>query len=175
MGASSSRLFTDGGLPYSGAITAGGSQMIGFAGRIAVNPSVLGRSEHASSCTIQPRSPATPRGPTSFCEQLSQTSMMFPPQSGIGSAATPFQGSLPGFLQQVIFQQGEAAAGASQLSQGQSVVVNALQERFSEVSGVNVDQEMAYLLQLQSAYSANARVLYRGARNARHAAADVMR
>jgi flagellar hook-associated protein 1 len=38
-------------------------------------------------------------------------------------------------------------------------VVNALRQRMSETSGVNIDQEMTNLLQLQSAYSANARVL----------------
>ena len=55
--------------------------------------------------------------------------------------------------------QGEAASNASNLAQGQDVVVNALKQRFSDDSGVNVDQEMAYLIQLQTAYGANARVM----------------
>ena len=42
--------------------------------------------------------------------------------------------------------QGEAAANASSLAQGQDVVVNALKQRFNEASGVNVDQEMANLI-----------------------------
>ena len=42
--------------------------------------------------------------------------------------------------------QGEAASNASNLSQGQDVVVNALQQRFNEASGVNIDQEMANLI-----------------------------
>ena len=55
--------------------------------------------------------------------------------------------------------QGEAASNASSLAEGQDVVVNALQQRINEASGVNVDQEMANLIALQTAYGANARVM----------------
>jgi len=43
--------------------------------------------------------------------------------------------------------------------QGQEVVLNSLQQRFNDASGVNVDEEMANLLTLQSSYAANARVV----------------
>ncbi len=39
------------------------------------------------------------------------------------------------------------------------MVVNSLQQRFNDESGVNIDQEMSNLLTLQNAYAANARVL----------------
>ncbi len=39
-----------------------------------------------------------------------------------------------------------------------------LQQRVNEASGVNIDQEMANLITLQTAYGANARVMTRGAR-----------
>jgi len=55
--------------------------------------------------------------------------------------------------------QGENASNASNLSQGQDVVVNALKQRVTDASGVNVDQEMTNLIQLQTAYGANARVM----------------
>jgi flagellar hook-associated protein 1 FlgK len=55
--------------------------------------------------------------------------------------------------------QGEAASNAANLAQGQQVVVNALQQRVNDASGVNVDQEMANLIALQTAYGANARVM----------------
>ncbi len=38
-------------------------------------------------------------------------------------------------------------------------MVNALQQRFNDSSGVNIDEEMANLLSLQTAYGANARVM----------------
>jgi flagellar hook-associated protein 1 FlgK len=34
-----------------------------------------------------------------------------------------------------------------------------LQQRFDDSSGVNIDQEMANLLQLQNSYAANARIM----------------
>ena len=38
-------------------------------------------------------------------------------------------------------------------------MVNSLQQRFADKSNVNIDEEMANLLKLQTAYGANARVL----------------
>jgi flagellar hook-associated protein 1 FlgK len=58
----------------------------------------------------------------------------------------------------MLSQQGEAADSASRLKDGQTVVYNSLKARFDDISGVNVDQEMANLLSLQTAYAANARV-----------------
>jgi flagellar hook-associated protein 1 FlgK len=59
----------------------------------------------------------------------------------------------------MLSQQGEDAANADSLNQGQQIVVNSLQEKFTSESGVSIDEEMAHLLQLQTAYGANARVL----------------
>ena len=59
----------------------------------------------------------------------------------------------------MISTQGQAAENASNLAAGQEVVVNALKERVAEGSAVNIDVEMANLLNLQSAYGANARVM----------------
>jgi flagellar hook-associated protein 1 FlgK len=84
---------------------------------------------------------------------------MFSPQTGVGTTTAPFSGSLPEFMRQVVSQQGDAAAAADSLKQGQDVVYNALQKRFNDSAGVNVDEEMANLLNLQNSYAANARVL----------------
>lgn len=59
----------------------------------------------------------------------------------------------------MIGYQGEAAASAATLKEGQDVVFNALRDRFDDGAAVNIDQEMANLLNLQNAYAANARVL----------------
>ena len=55
--------------------------------------------------------------------------------------------------------QGDAAAMAQQISDGQDVVLNTLQSKMNASSGVDIDEEMANLLALQSAYAANARVM----------------
>ena len=80
------------------------------------------------------------------------------PQSGIGWIGT-VQRLDQLFPRQVISQQGQAAQAADNLKQGQDVVFNSLQQRFNDGAGVNIDQEMANLLNLQNSYAANARVL----------------
>ena len=52
-----------------------------------------------------------------------------------------------------------AAASAQSLDEGQSVALATAQGRFSASAGVNIDEEMSRLIELQTAYSANARVL----------------
>ncbi|MGA8818469.1 MAG: flagellar basal body rod C-terminal domain-containing protein, partial [Xanthobacteraceae bacterium] len=48
---------------------------------------------------------------------------------------------------------------STNLQQGQDSVLSALQQRFNDQSGVNIDTEMSNLIALQNAYSANARVM----------------
>lgn len=150
--------FNDAGVPYSGAITSIGSQSVGFAGRISVNGALL-----ADPSRLVAYQPGTPSGdgtrPNFIYDQLTSASLTFSPSSGIGALDVPFSGSLTSFMRQVVSAQGEAAANAASLAEGQQVVVNALQTRFSDGAAVNIDREMANLLTLQTAYGANARVM----------------
>jgi flagellar hook-associated protein 1 FlgK len=151
--------FLDANKPYSGAITSGGPQSVGLAGRIVVNSSLLA---DPSRLVIYQTSPQTPAGdptrPNFILDRIGNTPLTFLPDAGIGSSAAPFSGTLPAYLRQMLSQQGEAADSASRLKDGQAVVFNSLKARFDDISGVNVDQEMANLLTLQNAYAANARV-----------------
>ncbi|HZP70780.1 MAG TPA: flagellar hook-associated protein FlgK [Pseudolabrys sp.] len=151
-------LFTDGAAPFTGIITSTGMQLTGFAARIAVNPLVA-----ADPSTLVAYQSGTPAGdstrPDFIYQQLTGASLTFSPSTGIGTVTAPFIGSIPTYLRQVLSQQGEAASSAENLKQGQDVVLNSLQQRFNDVSGVNVDEEMANLLTLQNSYAANARVL----------------
>ncbi|HET7163950.1 MAG TPA: flagellar hook-associated protein FlgK [Pseudolabrys sp.] len=151
-------LFTDGSAPYTGVITGTGSERVGLAARIAVNPSVV--ADPSSLIVYQAGTPAgDSTRPDFILQQLTNASLTFSPNTGIGTVSAPFTGSLTTYLRQVISQQGEAASSANNLKQGQDVVLNSLQQRFNDVSGVNVDQEMANLLSLQNSYAANARVM----------------
>ena len=153
-------LFTDNGAPYTGAITAGGSQQTGLAGRISVNAALLG---DPSRTIVFSTNPPTAAGDTSrsdfILSQLSTGSYRYSPQTGMGTTGAPFTGTLLNFTKQFISQQGEAATAAKQLADGQDVVLNTLQNKMNATSGVNIDDEMAHLLALQNAYSANARVM----------------
>jgi len=150
--------FTDAASLYTGAITSTGPQSLGLAGRLVVNPQLV--ADPSKLVVYQTGGAAgDPTRPNFILSQLLDTSITFSPKTGIGSAATPFSGSLSSFMRQVIGVQGEAAENAANLATGQQVVVNALKARVSDASAVNVDVEMANLLTLQSAYGANARVL----------------
>jgi flagellar hook-associated protein 1 len=151
-------MFTDGSEPYTGAVTSAGSEMVGLAGRIAVNPDL---ADDPSSLAVYQSGTAAGDNtrPNFIYQQLTSASIAFSPNTGIGTAAAPYSSSITTFLQQVISQQGEAASAASSLQQGQDVVLSSLQQRFNDSSGVNVDQEMANLLTLQNSYAANAHVL----------------
>ncbi|MEA2855557.1 MAG: flagellar hook-associated protein 1 [Rhodospirillaceae bacterium] len=153
-------LFTDGSQLYTGSITGTGLQQTGLAGRITVNSALLA---DPSKLTVYNTSPLTNAGDTTrpdfLYSQLTSGTFTYSPQTGLGTAATPFKGTLSGFMQQFLSLQSNASTSATQLQQGQDVVVNALQQKFKSVSGVNIDTEMSNLISLQNSYAANAHVM----------------
>jgi flagellar hook-associated protein 1 FlgK len=151
-------LFTDGSNPITGAISATGSQTVGLAGRITVNPALLA-SPAGLVAFAAGTAAGDPTRPNFILQQLTAATPTYSALTGIGSAQAPYSGTLPNYLSQVISQQSQAASAASNLQQGQDTVLNALQQRFNDQSGVNIDTEMSNLIALQSAYSANARVM----------------
>jgi flagellar hook-associated protein 1 FlgK len=151
-------LFTDGSNPITGAISATGSQTVGLAGRITVNPALLA-SPAGLVAFAAGTAAGDPTRPSFILQQLTAATPTYSALTGIGSAQAPYSGTLPNYLSQVISQQSQAASAASNLQQGQDTVLNALQQRFNDQSGVNIDTEMSNLIALQSAYSANARVM----------------
>jgi flagellar hook-associated protein 1 FlgK len=157
-GSSQLPFFLDGDKSYTGAISKLGLQSVGLASRITVNKDLVADPSKLVAYQAGTAAGDSTR-PDFLFQKLAVQSQQFSPNTGIGSANAPFSGSLTTFLRQIISQQGDAASAASNLQQGQDVVLNALQQRFNESSSVNVDQEMANLLTLQNSYAANARVL----------------
>ena len=157
-GAPQFSLFTDGGVAYTGAIGANGSQQTGLAARITVNSGLL-----SDPAQLVVYGPGTASGDTTrpdfILSQLTNASMYYSPQTGVGTPSAPYKGTLLNYTQQFLSTQGNAADAAKQLADGQSVVLNTLQNKMNATSGVNMDDEMAHLLALQNAYSANARVM----------------
>lgn len=147
--------FTDGNSPH-----VYGSDKTGLAGRIAVNPKLL---SDPSRLVIYNTSPVTPSGDTTRADfilsQLTNGTQTYPADTGVGSAKTPFKGTILSFTQQFTAMQGDSATAAQSVADGQSVVVATLQNKMSQTSGVDLDTEMANLMALQNAYSANARVM----------------
>ena len=153
-------LFTDGSSLYTGQITAAGSQMTGLAGRISVNPAVLADASKLSAYSTSPPTAAADNTRSDFLfSQLTSAKSNYSPQTGLGSAAQPFNGTITDYLQQFISQQSNASTLATQLQQGQSVVVSTLQQKFNSTAAVNIDTEMSNLIQVQNTYAANAHIM----------------
>jgi len=157
-GAKELALFTDNGAAYTGAISGSGSQMTGLAGRLTVNNALI-----ADPSKLIVYGTGTAAGDTTrsdfLIDRLTNATFSYAPSTGVGSANAPYTGTLLSYMQQFTSQQGAAADAAQQLADGQNVVLNALDKKMSDSSGVNMDDEMAHLLSLQNAYSANARVM----------------
>jgi flagellar hook-associated protein 1 len=153
-------LFVDAGSTYTGAVTGSGSELTGFAGRITVNPALLA---NPANLTVFSNSPTTPAGDTTrsnfLYSQLTSSTFTYSPQTGLGSTTAPFTGTIGNYLQQFLSQQANTATSATQLQQGQSVVVSTLQQKFNSTSEVSIDNEMSNLIALQNSYAANAHVM----------------
>lgn len=153
-------LFVDAGAGH-GVFTGsfeGGSHLTGFAQRLAVNPAVS-----ADSSTLVDYAGATGSGdtarPQALVDALTSGTRTFSAGSGIGGVSAPRVTTVVGFAQSVVDARGAASAEAQQLDEGQQIALSSAQSRFGKESGVSVDEEMSRLIQLQTAYSANARVL----------------
>ena len=151
-------LFTDANALYTGTITGSGAQLTGLAGRINVNPALL---NNPSNLTVYgaATAPADTTRSDFLYSQLTSGTFTYSPQTGLGSAASPFTGTITSYLQQFVSQQANAATSATQLQQGQDVVVSTLQQKFNSTSGVSIDTEMSNLIALQNSYAANAHVM----------------
>jgi flagellar hook-associated protein 1 FlgK len=153
-------VFTDAGSTYTGAITSSGSELTGLAGRIAVNPALLA---NPSALTVYNNNPTTPAGDNTrsnfLFSQLTTATSTYSPSSGLGSKTAPFTGTVGAYLQQFVSLQASTAAQATNLQQGQAVVLSTLQQKFNATSQVSIDSEMSNLIALQNSYAANAHVM----------------
>jgi flagellar hook-associated protein 1 FlgK len=146
-----------GGL-YTGQVTGSGAQYVGLASRIDVNgalkadPSALVK---INSTTLE----SDETRPSFLVAALASTDRYFAPAGSLGTSTNPFQGSVLSYARSVIVTQTNDAASALQVAEGQEAVVTQLQARFDSVAAVNIDDEMTLLIQLQTAYGANARVM----------------
>jgi flagellar hook-associated protein 1 len=151
-------LFTDGSQPITGALTASGSQTTGLAGNIEVNPALVSAPSGLVAYSSTTAS-GDPTRPDFILNQLTNASLTFSSATGIGTAQTPYSGTLTDYMSQVVSQQSQAANAATSLQQGQDTVLSTLQTSLNSQSGVNIDTQMSNLIALQNAYGANARVM----------------
>jgi flagellar hook-associated protein 1 FlgK len=149
-------LFVDGTVPYTGSID-GVDQRLGFSGRIKVNPALF--NDPALLVNYPTSTSVDPARATFLRDALENAQIQYRTDTGIGGATSPFTGSIADFARNLIETQASNADIAARVQEGQEVVVISLQDRFAEKAAVDPDEEMGKLLQLQSAYAANARVI----------------
>jgi flagellar hook-associated protein 1 FlgK len=180
-------LFTrpDGSLPVStGPDTQSG--YVGYAAEITVNPAVTanaalvvdgtrnvtGSATGASAFTTNPST--GPAGFTTLIDRVLNYALGDDAQAGVAQPAVPTtglgpagtlaapglaQGSLSTLLGSYVAAQSAAASQSSTEADTSSAALSSLQTQLSNADGVNVDSQMALMVQLQNAYGANARII----------------
>jgi flagellar hook-associated protein 1 FlgK len=150
-------LFVDGGNSAFTNSLDGNGQKLGFAGRISVNSSIL-----ADNTKLVQATTATPIGDVSrvnyLFDQLSNMTFTDPPNNTAGEGGV-LSGTVTGLISQTMDYQGASVAAAQADTSSHSDAMDALTSRMDSEYGVNVNDEMASLVQLQASYSANARVV----------------
>jgi flagellar hook-associated protein 1 FlgK len=148
-------LFVDqGDQPFTGSLD-GQSQSVGYAGRITVNSAIVADNTNLGT-------PGASSGDASRANYLSNqlSSMTFSgPATPTDGAGGLLSGNVSGLISQTMNFQGNVVANALSQNSNNSTAMDAITQRMTSDSGVDVNSEMAELIQLQTAYSANARVV----------------
>lgn len=153
--------FVDGlaGTAFTGSYE-GGSQTLGFASRITVNPALIAdRSLLVVHDSAAPTAEGDDTRPSLLLDRLTKSQQAFTNAVGVDGNSATQNMTVATFVQRVVSSQGQAVEAAKRLDEGQQVALASIQSRFQETSQVNVDQEMSQLIELQTAYAANARII----------------
>jgi flagellar hook-associated protein 1 FlgK len=157
-GNSAFSLFTDSGnSDFTNALD-GKGQATGFASRIQVNSAILSNN----NLLVQYDPTSSVGDPTRVNAVLSQLQTMSfaSPQTATGAPATfRVGGTVSDMISQTMNNVGSVAQSASTDNDTQQMTLDSVNQRLSSEYGVNVDDEMARLIQLQNAYAANARII----------------
>lgn len=138
-----------------------GGQRVGFANGISVNPALLADSSLLVDYQTTPaaNSENDPARAQYLLNALTNETAFFDPEAGMGSSSSPFQGTVLDYINQTVAYQGNQAADAKTYSDSKEALTLNLAVRYEESYSVNLDAEMAFLVQLENAYAANARVM----------------
>ncbi len=151
--------FVDGGngsIPFTDSLDKP-PQRSGFASRIAVNPTLLSNSTALSIYQSPANQAADPTRPSDLIDRLDKTGLESSQNSNLGLAGASLP--LAQMIKQTLQVQANEIRRVSSLHETQQTVQAAIDSRFSAMSGVQLDQELSDMTQLQNAYTANARVL----------------
>ncbi|MEP3234157.1 MAG: flagellar hook-associated protein FlgK [Hyphomicrobiales bacterium] len=153
-------LFQDGasGDTFTNEVGANGSQ-VGYAGRIQLSDEVLADPSLLSQFTSGVGNSGDSSRVDFVLEQINDDLKTISPDTGIGSASNPITTTVADFLQTIISTQGQRSESAQNASDASQISFNNVQSIFQSESEVNIDVELARLIELEQAFQANARVL----------------
>lgn len=142
---------------YTGSISGVGQQQ-GFAARIQVNTSLL-----ADNKFLVQYEPGGSMGDDNranyLLDQLSTMRFATPQTNTSALGAFRLGGPTSGLIAQTMDNIGSAAGEAQNDANMQQTTMDSINQRLDGEYGVNVDDEMSRLLELQNAYAANARII----------------
>ena len=145
------------GTPYTGAVD-GLGQKLGFAGRIKINPAVV-----ADNTMLVKYSGSSASGDSARVDYIVNQfkTMKFASEYRASPELGNFRlnGTLGDIVNQTVDYQGSTISDALSKADAQSLSLEALTSRMTETYGVDVNEEVARLMELQNAYAANARVV----------------
>lgn len=134
----------------------GAGQRTGFAGRIAVNGAVLADNrilvQHVTGAALGDATRAD-----YLLGQMGSMRFNLPVQTATGTVQ--LNGNVSDLVNQTLNYQGGLAATALNNKESQALTLESLNLRLNDEYGVNIDEEMGRLMELQNAFAANARVV----------------
>lgn len=143
-------LFNDNGVTFNPLSTTG------YANRITVNQVVKNnpwRTRDGTAVAVPNPNTGDATIPLAIVNTF-ENLQVFPGTTGLGTSFT-FEGYASAF---VAFQ-GTQRANTNDAMKNKSVLTESLQTRLSNDSGVNVDRELALMIELQNSYGANAKMV----------------
>jgi flagellar hook-associated protein FlgK len=130
----------------------------GFAGRIRVNEDIISDStllvKYASDTSL-----GDPARPQFLLDRLKTMEFVSDKVTSVADGGVRLSGKVGEIIAQMINNQGNVVAKAQSENSAVGYTLESITTRMGAEYGVNVDEEMARLMQLQNAYSASARVV----------------
>lgn len=151
-------LFVDGGQPFTNSINGNPPQKAGFASRISINPAVVADNR----LLVQDKAGQTLGNADRanyLVDQLANMKFATGGNASVNSGRFQLTGNLNDVINQVINFQGSSINAALTKRDDRQLTLDTVIQQMDSEYGVDVNSEMARLMELQNSYSANARVV----------------
>lgn len=136
----------------------GVDQKLGFAGRIKVNPAVIADTTLLVKYDAD-TSLGDPARAQALLNGLKSMEFVSERMTSVADGGVRLSGSVRDLISQTINHTGNVVAKGQSQAATVTLTLESLNTRMQAEYGVNVDEEMARLMQLQNAYAASARVV----------------